>query len=61
MMQTKKESSAMKMATSRIVANNKLPKGDPNKKSINRIVKEVNEICDSNISPKPLASMSGKD
>ena len=51
-MQTKKESTAPKIATTRIDANNKLPEGDPNKKSINWIVKEVNKICDSNISPK---------
>ena len=40
-MQTKKESKAMKLATSRIETNNKLADGYPNKKSINSIVKEV--------------------
>jgi len=51
-MQTKKESMAMKLAMSRIYASNQLPKGHKDKQSINQIVKEVNAACDSNISPK---------
>jgi len=51
-MQTKKESTALKLATSRIAASNELPIGHPDKKSINTIVKEVNDLCDSNVSPK---------
>jgi len=51
-MQTKKESAAMKLATTRIEASKKLPDGHPDKKSMNQIVKEVNTLCDSNISPK---------
>jgi len=51
-MQTKKESTALKLATSRIAASNKFPKGHAEKKSINTIVKEVNDLCGSNISPK---------
>jgi len=50
-MQTKKDATAMKLATSRLKANSKLPDGHVDKKSINRIVKEVNDLCDSNISP----------
>jgi len=51
-MKTKKESTAMKVATKRIVQNKALTREDPNWKSISRIVEEVNELCDSNISPK---------
>jgi len=51
-MQTRKESMAMKMATTRIVASKALSKGHTEKKSINCIVKEGNEACNSNISPK---------
>jgi len=51
-MQTKKESMAMKLATSRINANNQLPQGHKDKKSIDQIVREVNAACESNISPK---------
>jgi len=51
-MQTKKESMAMKPATSRIDANNRLPQGLKKKKSINQIVREVNAACESKTSPK---------
>jgi len=51
-MQTEKESVAMKLATSRIHASNQLTKGHKDKKSINQIAKEVNDACDSNMSPK---------
>ena len=51
-MQTKNESSAMKLAASRIAKSNELPKGHKDKRSINTVVKEVNSIYNSNISPK---------
>jgi len=51
-MQTKKEADAMKQAMTRIDASNKLEASHPDKKSINQIVKEVNDLCGSNISPK---------
>ena len=51
-MQTKKESATMKLATTRIAKNNELPKGHKDKKSINTIVIEINSIYSSNISPK---------
>ena len=51
-MKTKREAQAMKEATKRIQKNNTLGKDDPNRKSIKKIVKEVNDMCDSNISPK---------
>ena len=40
----------MKSATRLVKANNELPKNDPNKKSINNIVKQANETFDSNVS-----------
>jgi len=55
-MKTKKESKAMKLATVRIQKNKDLATDDPNKKSINVIVMEVNELCDSNISPTTAAT-----
>ena len=51
-MQSKKDSRAMKMATTKIAESQALPKGHADKKSINTIVKEVNDMCDSSISPK---------
>jgi len=55
-MKTKKESQAMKLATVLIQKNKELATDDPKRKSINEIVKEVNEECDSNISPKTAAT-----
>jgi len=55
-MQTKKESTALKLATSRIAASNELPIGHADKKSINAIVKEVNDFCGGNVSPKTAGS-----
>jgi len=51
-MLSKKESSALKLATTRIAKSNELPKGHPDKKSIDNIVKEVNSMYKSSISPK---------
>jgi len=55
-MKTKKESQAMKIATVRIEKNKALPKDHPDKKSIATIVTEVNNLCDSNISPTTAAT-----
>jgi len=51
-MQTKKDCTTMKVATTRIATNNKLADGHPDKKSMNKIVEEVNVLCGSNLSPK---------
>ncbi len=48
----KVEALAMKVATRRVNYNNSLAKNNPNKKSINFIVDEINTIYGSNISPK---------
>jgi len=40
-MQTKKESSALKLVTTRIAKSNKLPKSHPDKKSIKAVVKKL--------------------
>jgi len=55
-MKTKKETQAMKLATVRIQQNKELPINHPDKKSINDVVAEVNELCESNISPKTAAT-----
>ena len=51
-----KQKKAMKLATTRIKKNRELPKGHKEKLSDEKIVKEVNLLCDSNISHKTAAS-----
>jgi len=46
--QEEKEKKAMKLATVRIEKNSLLPKGTATKLSIEKIVQEVNDLCDSN-------------
>ncbi len=54
--QEEKEKKAMKLATVRIKKNKQYPKGHKNKISILQIVKEVNALCESNISHKTAAA-----
>ena len=51
-MQTQKDKHAMKQATMLIHRNQQLEKGDPTRRSIESIVKEVNERMDSSISSR---------
>jgi len=53
--QAEKERKAMKLTTVRIKHNVGLPRGHKAKKSILTIVKEVNVLCDSNVSHKTAA------
>ena len=54
--QEEKEKKAMKLATVQIEKNSLLPKGATTKLSIEKIVEEVNDLCDSNISHKTAAA-----
>lgn len=62
-MQARKESMAMKLAMTRIDVTNKLPKGHADRKYINKIVKLVNTLCHSNMSPNTVGNcaIQGKD